>query len=212
DFGNAVLSRFAFKTIAHLDLAVGDYEPRGALDVCIETGAQQVLRVVATHLGLRPGERREQVRRLLAAIERDVPHPTVLMGDLNEWFLWGRPLRWLHTHFREEPMAPRTFPAWRPMFALDRIWVSPVGCLRGLAPLRGAGNDSKRPALRSRAANKHYATKAASRARRARVSAVSVTGGAASEALGWRAKQRQSRRCAPCLAHQEKGRRSRAGL
>jgi phospholipase D1/2 len=133
DFGNAVLSRFAFKSITHLDLAVGDYEPRGALDVCIETGTQHALRVVGTHLGLRPGERREQVRRLLAAIERDVPHPTVLMGDLNEWFLWGRPLRWLHTHFREAPVAPRTFPAWRPMFALDRIWVSPVGCLRRLA-------------------------------------------------------------------------------
>ena len=133
DFGNAVLSRFAFKSIERLDLAVRNYEPRGALDVCIDTGAQQPMRVVATHLGLRPGERREQVQRLLAAIEQDVPHPTVLMGDLNEWYLWGRPLRWLHTHFREAPAAPRTFPAWRPMFALDRIWVSPVGCLRGVA-------------------------------------------------------------------------------
>jgi len=128
DFGNAVLSRFAFTTIDRLDLAVDRYEPRGALDVCIRVGSEP-LRIIGTHLGLRPGERREQVRRLLGAIEREVPHPTVLMGDVNEWYLWGRPLRWLHTHFREEPAAPRTFPSWRPMFALDRIWVSPVGRL-----------------------------------------------------------------------------------
>jgi phospholipase D1/2 len=133
DFGNAVLSRYAFKTIAHLDLAVDDYEPRGALDVCIEIGTRPALRVLATHLGLRPGERREQVRRLLAAVEREIPHPTLLMGDLNEWYLWGRPLRWLHTHFREVPAAPPTFPARRPVLALDRIWVSPAGRLRRLA-------------------------------------------------------------------------------
>ena len=122
-----------------------NYEPRGALDVCVQVGAQQLLRVVATHLGLRPGERREQVQRLIAVIESDVPHPTVLMGDVNEWFLWGRPLRWLHTHFREEPAAPRTFPSWRPMFALDRIWVSPVGRLqrlvRHVSPLARIASD-----------------------------------------------------------------------
>src|SRR5690349_5774505 len=99
DFGNAVLSRHPVRSVERLDLAVGKYEPRGALDVCIDAGLASLLRVVATHLGLRPGERREQVRRLLAHIEHERPHPTLLMGDLNEWTLWGRPLRWLHSHF-----------------------------------------------------------------------------------------------------------------
>lgn len=133
DFGNAVLSRFPVRSVEHLDLAVDHYEPRGALDVCLDVGLQPLLRVVATHLGLRPGERREQVRRILANVERESPHPTLLMGDLNEWYLWGRPLRWLHSHFREMPAAPRTFPARRPVFALDRIWASPAGSLRALA-------------------------------------------------------------------------------
>jgi len=132
DFGNAVLSRYPVASVRHLDLAVGSHEPRGALDVCIDVGRAVPLRVIATHLGLRPGERREQVRRIVAAVERDSPHPTLLMGDLNEWYLWGRPLRWLHAHFRETPAAPRTFPARRPLFALDRIWVSPTGSVRGL--------------------------------------------------------------------------------
>jgi endonuclease/exonuclease/phosphatase family metal-dependent hydrolase len=133
DFGNAVLSRFPVRSVEHLDLAVDHYEPRGALDVCLDVGLRPLLRVVATHLGLRPGERREQVRRIIAKVERASPHPTLLMGDLNEWYLWGRPLRWLHSHFDEMPAAPRTFPARRPMFALDRIWASPAGSLRELS-------------------------------------------------------------------------------
>ena len=133
DFGNAVLSRFPVISVDRLDLCVGRFEPRGALDVCVDLGLAAPLRVIATHLGLRPGERREQVRRIIAAVERDTPHPTLLMGDLNEWYLWGRPLRWLHSHFRESPAAPATFPARRPIFALDRIWVSPRGSVRRLA-------------------------------------------------------------------------------
>src|SRR6476661_3206828 len=145
DFGNAVLSRFPVRSVEHLDLAVDRYEPRGALDVCIDLGLRPLLRVVATHLGLRPGERREQVRRILAKVECDSPRPTLLMWDLNEWYLWGRPLRWLHSHFREMPSAPRTFPAHRPVFALDRIWVSPAGSLRKLVrhatPLARSASD-----------------------------------------------------------------------
>jgi endonuclease/exonuclease/phosphatase family metal-dependent hydrolase len=145
DLGNAVLSRHAFASVAHLDLSIDAYEPRGAIDVRIEVGARDSLRVLATHLGLRPGERRQQVRLLLAAVERERPQPTILMGDLNEWYLWGRPLRWLHAHFRERPAAPPTFPAHRPVFALDRIWISPVGCLRRLrrhaSPLARVASD-----------------------------------------------------------------------
>jgi len=148
DFGNAVLSRYAFKTIAHLDLAVDDYEPRGALDVCIEIGTRPPLRVLATHLGLRPGERREQVRRLLAAVEREIPHPTLLMGDLNEWYLWGRPLRWLHTHFREVHRLP--FPR---AVRCSRSTVS--GCRRpdgfAASPVtRARSRESRRTTCRSR--------------------------------------------------------------
>jgi endonuclease/exonuclease/phosphatase family metal-dependent hydrolase len=145
EFGNAVLSRLAFDRVAHVDLTVHTYEPRGALDVRIDVGARHPLRVLATHLGLRPGERRDQVKRLIAAVEVEGPQPTILMGDLNEWYLWGRPLRWLHSHFREKPGAPPTFPARRPVFALDRIWISPAGCLRRLhchaTPMARAASD-----------------------------------------------------------------------
>lgn len=144
DFGNALLSRFPVTSVAHLDLGIDGYEPRGAIDACIDVGCPQPLRVIGTHLGLRPGERREQVKRLLAVVERDVPHPTLLMGDVNEWYLWGRPLKWLHAHFRATP-SPPTFPSRRPMFALDRIWVMPAACLarvsRHASPLARIASD-----------------------------------------------------------------------
>jgi endonuclease/exonuclease/phosphatase family metal-dependent hydrolase len=131
DFGNAVLSRFAVRSMDRIDLGLPGCEPRGALDVCLDVRGRRV-RVLATHLGLRPHERREQVRRLLAALARGEPHATVLMGDVNEWYLWGRPLRWLHAHFRATPSLA-TFPSRRPLLALDRIWVHPAALLTRLA-------------------------------------------------------------------------------
>jgi len=132
-YGNALLSRFPVLAHRCLDLSVGRHEPRGAVDATIECGDGVTLRVLATHLGLRPTERRDQVKRLLCEVTADRHQgPTVLLGDLNEWFLWGRPLRWLHAHFGRPP-SPPTFPSGRPVAALDRLWVKPRRCLRTLA-------------------------------------------------------------------------------
>jgi endonuclease/exonuclease/phosphatase family metal-dependent hydrolase len=130
DFGNVVLSRYPVHETHRLDLTVEGREPRGALDVVVNA-PQGALRVIGTHLGLLPGERRMQVKRLLRQLERERSLPTVLTGDVNEWYLWGRPLRWLHRHFKATP-APATFPAWRPVLALDRLWTEPHTLLAGL--------------------------------------------------------------------------------
>jgi endonuclease/exonuclease/phosphatase family metal-dependent hydrolase len=130
-YGNAVLTRLPVHKVERVDLSVPGREPRGALDVTVET-SRGALRVIATHLGLAPAERRHQIRRILAMIAPVRPQPVVLMGDLNEWFLWGRPLRWLRAHFGRAP-APATFPARRPVLALDRIWVEPRRLRTGLA-------------------------------------------------------------------------------
>jgi endonuclease/exonuclease/phosphatase family metal-dependent hydrolase len=123
EYGNALLSRLPVRAVERVELSLGSHEPRGALDVLVDADTLPV-RVLSTHLGLRPYERRYQVRALLDHLDRQATVPTVLMGDLNEWYLWGRPLRWLHARFHRSP-APPTFPAHRPVFALDRIWVEP---------------------------------------------------------------------------------------
>lgn len=136
EYGNALLSRFPVKASGNIDLTVGNHEPRGAIDARVDVDGRE-LRVLSTHLGLRPAERRKQVRRILAALDPDANDPVVLMGDVNEWYMWGRPVRWLRAHFRAAP-APATFPAQRPVFALDRIWARPAQRLREVTVHRSA--------------------------------------------------------------------------
>ncbi|MDB5772958.1 MAG: hypothetical protein V7606_3094 [Burkholderiales bacterium] len=121
-YGNAVLSRYPIKAQRSIDLSFGSREPRGAVDADVDCHGHP-LRVVATHLGLRFAERRDQIRRLLQVFDTD-RMPVILMGDINEWFVWGRSLRWLVSHFQEVP-APHTFPSRFPIFSLDRIWIRP---------------------------------------------------------------------------------------
>jgi endonuclease/exonuclease/phosphatase family metal-dependent hydrolase len=126
-FGNAVLTALPVQRTRTIDLSYRRYEPRSALEVDFEVGPAR-LRVIATHLGLWPSERRYQVRTLLRAASEDDAAITVLLGDINEWFLPGRPLRWLHARFGHTP-ALRTFPARFPILPLDRIWAHPSSAL-----------------------------------------------------------------------------------
>jgi endonuclease/exonuclease/phosphatase family metal-dependent hydrolase len=134
-FGNAVITRWPVRASRGLDLSFGSREPRGALDVDIDH-AGDTLRIVATHLGLRARERRAQIARLLHTFDRP-DLPVILAGDINEWFVWGRALRMLVSHFRAAP-APRTFPSFFPVFSLDRIWIPPGERLIGVHAHRSA--------------------------------------------------------------------------
>jgi endonuclease/exonuclease/phosphatase family metal-dependent hydrolase len=139
DYGNGLLTRLSPLEVRHIDLSVKGREPRGAIDAvlaCPDPASQcqgtMPLRVIATHLGLLPSERRFQVRKLLTSLAEHPGMPTVLLGDLNEWFLWGRPLRWLHAYFAPTPNVA-TFPSRAPFLALDRIWTSSHAHLTDIA-------------------------------------------------------------------------------
>jgi len=135
-YGNALLTRLPVGEVRRHDLGVSGREPRAALDVDFELDGCK-LQLLATHLGLRPAERREQVQRLLQLLNTEQQDVVILAGDLNEWFLWGRPLRALHRIFPNTPYR-RSWPAHRPVFALDRIWVHPHQALHNLAVHRSA--------------------------------------------------------------------------
>jgi endonuclease/exonuclease/phosphatase family metal-dependent hydrolase len=142
-YGNAILARSRPLAVRRHDLSVPGREPRGAIDIDLSWQHCRV-RFVATHLGLRPGERRLQVRRLLPTLSGDGYDLLILAGDLNEWFLLGRPLRMLQRKFSETPHR-RTWPSRRPVFSLDRIWVQPRSALQSLtthqSPLAGLASD-----------------------------------------------------------------------
>jgi endonuclease/exonuclease/phosphatase family metal-dependent hydrolase len=122
-YGNVLLTGWRVLESRLLDLSIPGREPRGAIDAHIAIEGETV-RVIVTHLGLRAAERRYQVRRLLEALSQGPNRLVVVLGDINEWVLRSRPLRWLYARFGTPP-APRTFPSWFPLFALDRIWVLP---------------------------------------------------------------------------------------
>ena len=134
-FGNALLSRHPILAVRRHDFSYRSREPRGALEAEFDVGGK-VVRVIVTHLGLRPIERRFQVRHLLHLLH-DIPadRMVVVLGDINEWLPMGRPLRWLHAMLGHSP-AERSFPAGLPLFALDRVWVRPRRTLLAFATHR----------------------------------------------------------------------------
>lgn len=123
-YGNGLLTRLPVLSVCRHDLSYASCEPRGAIDVELDIEGEQV-RVIVTHLGLRPGERRYQVRSMLELLH-DIPpeRNVVVLGDINEWLPLGRPLRWMHGLLGRAP-AERSFPSGLPLFALDRVWVRP---------------------------------------------------------------------------------------
>jgi endonuclease/exonuclease/phosphatase family metal-dependent hydrolase len=136
-YGNALLTRRRVLDVRRHDLSFSWREPRGALDVDLEI-AGLATRIIVTHLGLTPGERRHQMLRILSIVgDGHGTQPVVLLGDLNEWLPLGRPLRWLHALFGRPP-AVRSFPATLPLLALDRIWVRPRAALLSVSAHRSA--------------------------------------------------------------------------
>jgi endonuclease/exonuclease/phosphatase family metal-dependent hydrolase len=170
-FGNALFSRWPITSCRRIDLSVYGREPRGAIDAEIDVNGHR-LRVIATHLGLGPGERRRQVERLAHALNDGPELATVIMGDFN---IFGRQRKLLHR--LGAPTArkdcPASFPARMPLLGLDRIWTRPGLLLHGLAahrtPLAGVASDHlpvvAKVALRLAAAES--ATEAAPRRRAA---------------------------------------------
>lgn len=120
-YGNALLVPATPDRLTLHDISQPGREPRGVIE-CTLTLQGENWRLFATHLGLSPAERRQQTKQLLGIIQQREQTYTALLGDINEWFNWGRPLRWLHAHFKTTP-HPATYPARWPVLSLDRIWV-----------------------------------------------------------------------------------------
>jgi endonuclease/exonuclease/phosphatase family metal-dependent hydrolase len=137
-FDNALLTRFPVGAVRHIDLSVAGYEPRGAIDAELVVDGRR-LRVVVTHLGLRAGERRQQIHRLLEALAAapSDADAVVVLGDLNEWRGRRGGISSLDRRLGRAP-ARRTFPSWMPMLPLDRIYAGGAARLRGVAVHRSS--------------------------------------------------------------------------
>ena len=128
--GNLLLSRWPVVSWKQMELAVPGAEPRGAIFAEIDVHGS-ALTVVATHLGLGPLARREQLRRLLEAPTLSPDRPAVLLGDVNEWLPFGGVATVLDRSFGPQRRL-RTNPALLPMLALDTIRARPASALQSL--------------------------------------------------------------------------------
>ena len=133
-YGNVLLTSYKVLAVHNLNLSYPGREPRGAIDAELESGGA-IVRVIVTHLGLRAPERRFQVRKLLLALSEPRAATVIILSDFNEWLPTGRSLRWIHTRLGKTALV-RTFPAAFPLFALDRIWVSPAAALVKVSRVR----------------------------------------------------------------------------
>lgn len=133
-YGNAILTRREITDIHHINISVKSRESRGVIRFMVQWGGLTI-HIIATHLGLRRHERRIQAQHLLKEFKRHPSDISVLMGDLNEWQRWGKPLRQLRKHFNDI-QTPATFPAHYPVFSLDRILVQPRSYLQSIGPVK----------------------------------------------------------------------------
>ncbi|RJY09671.1 endonuclease/exonuclease/phosphatase family protein [Aurantiacibacter aquimixticola] len=126
--GNALLVREGLEIVDVEADHLPQIEPRGAVRATIMAGAQPIC-VTGMHLDLSGLGRKRQFAHLCNA-SRAPGLPAVMMGDCNEWL---RPIggeRGLAAHWTMvEP--GRSFPARRPLLALDRLMHTPHWeCLR----------------------------------------------------------------------------------
>ena len=128
EFGNALLTRPEIHTLQLHDVSFPGRQPRGVIDAIIAFEGKTI-RIVVTHLGLHARERQHQVRLLLKILdERQHMDCTILFGDINEWRPQGFAIRMLNARLGRG-IAARTFPSFYPVFALDRLWVTPRAAL-----------------------------------------------------------------------------------
>lgn len=134
DYGNLLLARHEAEHVTLHDISVRGGEPRGCIEADFQVGNRR-LRIFATHLGLRAGERLAQVRQLTPSLLRDGADIRILAGDINEWRPAARGLRALR-RVLGHGSRQRTFPAGTPVFALDRIFAAPQRAVRQVRTIR----------------------------------------------------------------------------
>jgi endonuclease/exonuclease/phosphatase family metal-dependent hydrolase len=121
--GNALLVRKDAQVTDCEVIHLPALEPRGAVMADLRIRGQ-MLRVIGMHLDLSGLWRRRQAHAIIAHIQSSThQHPTVLMGDLNEWSAHGGCLRDFAHHFAFAETG-RSFHARRPVARLDRIMTS----------------------------------------------------------------------------------------
>lgn len=123
--GNAILSEIPFRAWRNIDLSCYSFSQRGVL----HGQTQEGVHLLCVHLGLFEKERQRQVSQLIDYVESTIPadEALILAGDFNDWRSKAHARIETRLGLMETGMALRgslakTFPAFMPAFAMDRIY------------------------------------------------------------------------------------------
>ena len=130
-YGNAILSRFPSTHTSNIDLTIPPKKKRSVVHARYRIRMPstvkrrtRTLHVYNLHLGLSGIERKLQLRRFLDShpfVGLHARTPIIVAGDFND--VWGTLGKFLQpVGFDNMHSALRTFPAWRPLRALDGIY------------------------------------------------------------------------------------------
>ncbi|MTI46118.1 endonuclease/exonuclease/phosphatase family metal-dependent hydrolase [Roseibium hamelinense] len=122
--GNAILVRNTVSIIDFKRLELPTLEPRGAVMADLKINGSLV-RVAAMHLSVIATYRKRQISSLMHQLHSHTYDlPTVLVGDLNEWWDTATSLKLFRSHY-EVTSPGKSFPSPMPLASLDRIVTSP---------------------------------------------------------------------------------------
>jgi len=127
--GNAILSKYPFEQYENINVSTNKLEKRGLLHATVKM-TDQMLHLVCLHFDLLERGRRQQMQSLIDRVRSAVPAdcPLIVAGDFNDW------KRKISDPLSEElglaesgvmftGQHAKTFPCWRPLLALDRVYI-----------------------------------------------------------------------------------------
>lgn len=130
--GNATVTRYEVLESQNYDISTNRIERRGALYVRLRVGARPV-HVLNVHLGLNHRQRVAQIQMLSRIVADRVPADEALIvaGDFNDWNqqidrMIISELGMTNAFATGPGLLVRTWPARRPVFALDRVYLRHV--------------------------------------------------------------------------------------
>ncbi len=129
--GNATVTRYDIVASQNYDISTNRFERRGALYVQLDLGGHH-LHVLNVHLGLNQRQRLTQLGMIREIVEARVPKDGafVLAGDFNDWNRYLDPIvireLGVENSLGTDAQVARTWPARRPVFCLDRVYVRNV--------------------------------------------------------------------------------------
>ncbi|MDF2576813.1 MAG: Endonuclease/exonuclease/phosphatase [Chlamydiales bacterium] len=139
--GNVILSKFPITYWAQEDISTNRFEQRGILYCNIEIprgyeklSRNHIIHAYCLHLDLLHRGRKQQYQAIMKRLKMDVNDPeiTIVAGDFNDWNqrsgdIFEDQLGMLEVSKILTGEYAKTFPIYKPLFTLDRIYVKHIG-------------------------------------------------------------------------------------